>query len=96
MPNLIIGHVDHQSARIWVRGDKTHPVAHLDVTSANGPGPKPTPIALEERHFFTGVFELTGLQADRQYTCKVRFKGTKANSKTMTPKIGALHNSRAR
>ena len=88
MSRLIIGHVAEKSARIWVRGTSKHREAHLIVTAADGttPQPKPKPITLEARHFFTGVFEVKGLQPDQAYDCEVSFRSLDDTPERFVPK----------
>lgn len=88
MSRLIVGHVAHQSARIWVRGSKTHPVAELEVRGSGGPL-SAKPITLEERHFFTGVFEVDGLAQDEEYSCSVTFLGAQDSTQRFVPKYAS-------
>jgi len=58
---------------IWVRGDKRHPFAFVQVD----PGNKVATLALEERHGYTGAAEITGLNRDVDYMCEVEFGATR-------------------
>ena len=69
MARLIIGHVTSDSAIIWTRGDRKHPIAFIKVE----PGNRSTTIALEERHGYTGAVEIDGLDPDTAYMCEVEF-----------------------
>ncbi len=69
MARLIIGHITPNSVVIWVRGDRKHPVAFVQVD----PGNKSKTITLEERHGYTGAVEITGLSSDTDYECDLEF-----------------------
>lgn len=73
MPRLIIGHVDDHSARIWIRGTADHPVGALRVLKAGGRTVFDGSLQLEQRHFYTGVLEVDGLEPGTEYTCEVDF-----------------------
>ena len=73
MTCLIIGHVDHNHARIWVRGGQREPFAYLNIRMHGAPWRRALIMNLEERHFFTGVFEVDGLDPDTSFHCRVRF-----------------------
>jgi|GEM_PF-1462811 len=73
-PNLIIGHVGSNEARIWVRGGPEHPVAYLDYEQeGSGASTSAGPLRLEERHDYTGLFNLEQLSPSTPYKCKVTF-----------------------
>ena len=72
MSRLIIGHVSHDSARIWVRASPRRPVVFLEIESGRDALVLP-PRRMEERHFYTGIFEPPGLAPGTDYTCRVRF-----------------------
>lgn len=84
MARLIIGHVTSKSAVIWVRGDKKHPVAFVKVD----PGNKTKTLALEGRHGFTGVIEISGLTQDTEYFCEVEFAASQNARKTLRVDYG--------
>ena len=88
MSRLIVGHVSHNNARIWVRGTKKHPVAHLKLEDENGSIRAPKDIHLEERHFFTGVFDVKKLDADTPYVCNVAFSSVDNKHEIDNPKYG--------
>lgn len=73
MPNLIIGHVSYDRARIWVRGSSKGPVAFLSYGLDGDLTQEAEPLLLEERHAYTGVITLEGLEAAKRYTCAVSF-----------------------
>lgn len=72
MPRLIIGHVGHDEARIWVRAGERFPFAFISCQAEGGGPPLQQSIRLEERHHFTGVFPLKDLAPDTRYRFKVR------------------------
>jgi phosphodiesterase/alkaline phosphatase D-like protein len=74
MARLIVGHTTHSSCRIWARAHPRYPVAFVRLT---GPGvDREQSRALEERHFFTGVFEFRQLEPGTEYTCSATFGET--------------------
>jgi phosphodiesterase/alkaline phosphatase D-like protein len=72
-PHLIIGHTASDHARIWVRGSAEYPVAFLTHHSEGSAGMAEQSLALEARHGYTGVIELTGLTPATRYQCEVSF-----------------------
>ncbi len=74
MARLIIGHVDHQGGRIWLRGTKTKSYGFLAVRQAGTSswGPRQS-LDFEERHDYTGVIELAGLKAWTRYEVRAGF-----------------------
>src|SRR5688572_31649756 len=72
IPNLIVGHTGSDHARIWVRGSVKGPVAFLSYKNEGGQATELT-MLLEERHAYTGVFELKGLSPTTAYSCEVAF-----------------------
>lgn len=89
MPRLIIGHVDHKSARIWTRGQESRPVAQLEVLASDGSPVAFKTINLEERHFYTGVFEISGLKPDTRYTCGVGLRSAQNPADVLVPEYGS-------
>jgi alkaline phosphatase D len=84
MARLIIGHVTPNSVTIWVRGDKKHSVAFIQVD----PGNKLTVLSLEERHGFTGAVDITGLKNDTDYLCEVEFAASRNVSRNLRVDYG--------
>jgi alkaline phosphatase D len=72
IPNLIVGHIGSDHARIWVRGSVKGPVAFLSYKSEGGQATQLT-MLLQERHAYTGVFELKGLSPATAYSCEASF-----------------------
>jgi len=72
MARLIIGHTNHDHCRVWVRGDRRYPIAHVSIEGSGNP-PQPKPLELESRHAYTGVVEVKGLKADNNYSVEVEF-----------------------
>ncbi len=75
MPRLIIGHITDTEAKIWVRGDGPYPNAFVQVSAPEGDLPEKK-ILLEERHFFTGSVEFTGLKPGTKHRCLVQYGRT--------------------
>ena len=71
---MIIGHVSDSKARIWVRGSSERPVAFLSYGLEDDTSQEAIPLSLEERHAYTGVIELEGLEPSRRYSCEVSFR----------------------
>ncbi len=74
MARLIVGHTTHNSCRIWVRAHPRYPVAFVRLFGAGVDREQSR--LLEERHFFTRVFEFRQLDAATEYECSVTFGET--------------------
>lgn len=72
MPNLIVGHVTGNSARIWVRANQKEPFAHLSYRAVGKSNTKSKRLELENRHDFTGVIDITGLRPSTRYECELK------------------------
>lgn len=73
LPNLIIGHIGSDHARIWVRGSMESPVAFLSYRTEDGSDAGEATLLLEERHGYTGVIELRPLAPATGYICEASF-----------------------
>lgn len=74
MPNLIVGHTTHNSAKIWVRGSRRWPFAFIDIYNKSGDTIGNTKsIELSEEDFYTGVVTCKQLKTNQTYRVKVAF-----------------------
>lgn len=65
---MVIGHVTHDSARIWLSGDAQHTQLQASLTA--GGQSHTQAVNTDSERDFTGVLEFYGLQADTLYTVR--------------------------
>ena len=70
MPHVIIGHTTDTTARIWVRGDKSHPTCSLTLRPGLG---AELAISLSESTDYTGTFDIKGLTRATTYDVTASF-----------------------
>ena len=79
MAGLIIGHTDHKSVRIWVRGDRSFSRAMVSARPSDSANDAEVVQGESERlqraADYTGVVELKGLKSNREYRLTARFSG---------------------
>lgn len=71
MPQVIIGHTTDTTARIWVRGNKSH--VRCSLTLRPEPADRPEAITLSESTDYTGTFDVKGLTAATPYAVTASF-----------------------
>ncbi len=76
MARLIIGHVTHESAHIWVRGTEAGNWAKVTL-SKEGETVGHKWLQLEQRHGYTGCLEFKKLSHASAYQCQVAFSHSK-------------------
>jgi len=90
MANLIIGHTDHESARVWVRGDRTYSQVTVKARAAGtkkadlSSGKEPE--ILDRDADYTRVVEIRGLDEDQEYQVIAEFSCGYPSRKTQTVK----------
>ena len=76
MPNLVIGKVGENHARIWVRGSHRYPVAFVSCSNDDGSEVEKIAVPLDKEHGYIGVIDLQQLSAFTRYTCEVSYGKT--------------------
>lgn len=71
-PRLIVGHVGHDSANIWGRGDATRPYMRVRATDPQGQVSE-TVTSLPAEDAYTGVASIGGLEDSTAYKVDVSF-----------------------
>lgn len=78
MAGLIIGHTDHKSVRVWIRGDRGYSRAKISVWPADSdPGEPLTKESekLKKESDYTGIVQLDGLTSATEYRLEAEFSG---------------------
>ncbi len=71
-PRLIVGHVAHNQAKIWGRGDSRHPVMFVRTQDESGKSVESTTV-LNPKDGYTGVIGLSGLDSSTDYKIEVSY-----------------------
>ena len=78
MAGLIIGHTDHESVRVWIRGDRRYSRAKISVWPADGDPEKSLTKKsgkLETESDYTGIVQLDSLTSATDYRLEAEFSG---------------------
>jgi phosphodiesterase/alkaline phosphatase D-like protein len=74
-PRLVVGHLTHESARIWGRGDAQHPYMFVNAAGEDGTfHTAVTPLSPEDG--YSGVTNLEGLRSGTEYKLEVSYGKT--------------------
>ena len=77
MANLIIGHTDHESVKIWVRGDRSHSQVTVAVWPVGQDDGCPEAVTKSEKlqstTDYTGIVNFGGLKQDSEYQVSGEF-----------------------